>query len=152
MCISMTELNEVPAVASKCAGIARPAEARRAPGPFLGWGPAIFFLRCKLRCLSISVLFALLVLSAPVAHARGDGPSLVALRSVYDEQKRMFDKPLEEKRAEASERYLADLQSLVRYMEQKGDDFGVRPVNKEIVRFKAEKTVPEESAAGTPEL
>ncbi|MDP6523538.1 MAG: hypothetical protein QGH15_04885 [Kiritimatiellia bacterium] len=105
-----------------------------------------------MRCLSISVLFALLVLSAPVAHARGDGPSLVALRSVYDEQKRMFDKPLEEKRAEASERYLADLQSLVRYMEQKGDDFGVRPVNKEIVRFKAEKTVPEESAAGTPEL
>ena len=34
MCIHVTELNEVVIVASKCAGIARPAEARRAPVPF----------------------------------------------------------------------------------------------------------------------
>jgi hypothetical protein len=34
MCINVTELNEVLTVAKECAGIARPAEARRAPGPF----------------------------------------------------------------------------------------------------------------------
>lgn len=98
----------------------------------------------------VRVLFLLLALSFSATNTRG--ASLVALRSVYDGQKRTFDKAVDEKRAEASTRYVADLESLVRYMEKKGDDFGVRPVKTEIVRFEADQTVPKESAVGTPEL
>lgn len=108
-----------------------------------------------MKCVPVSALFVLFVLSplfSPPAHAQGTGPSFDALRGVYERQKGAFEKTLETKLAEASARYLSDLRALAKHMEKTGDDFGVRPVNAEILRFQTEKTVPKNSPIGTPEL
>ena len=107
-----------------------------------------------MRCLSGSVLFGLLIVFglARSAGAQDAAASLAAWRKVYRDQEKAFEKIVETKRADALKRYLSDLRSLVRYMEKTGDDFGLRPVNAELMRFKAEQTVPRESAVGTPEL
>ncbi|MEM7393460.1 MAG: LamG-like jellyroll fold domain-containing protein [Verrucomicrobiota bacterium] len=52
----------------------------------------------------------------------------------------------------ASDGYIKDLKSLARYMEKKGDDFGLRPTQNELKRFMKESSVPAESPLGTPEL
>ena len=80
------------------------------------------------------------------------GASLVALRSIYDRQKAVYDKEFDDKQSKASDAYIADLDSLLRYMTREGDDFGLRPVKAEIARFKIEQSVPEDSPPGTPAL
>jgi hypothetical protein len=100
----------------------------------------------------LTVLIALFLLgSAFFAAAQTDG-SLTSLRAVFEREKREIDAAYEKSGKDVAGRYVEDLKSVIRYMEQSGDEFGVAPAREESARFEREKTIPEKAEAGTPEL
>jgi hypothetical protein len=86
--------------------------------------------------------------AAPAQNADPIG----AGRLEYNREKQAIETALQDSRKAASANYLKDLQTLVRQMEAKGDEFGMRPAKAEIQRFEQSHTVPGSSDVGTPEL
>lgn len=107
-------------------------------------GVSIFGLSKK-RCGAVGLV---LTASAIYAHAAEfDGA-----KRVFEREWREIDANYDAGRKAAVARYREDLQSVLSYMERRGDEFGVRPTKAEIERFDREKTVPVEPDVGAPEL
>jgi len=80
-------------------------------------------------CLRAVCIYGLTV--AGIAHAQG-AEKLDTGRAAYKREKQTIEIALLDSGKAASAAYLKDLQTLVRQMEQAGDDFGVRPAKAEI--------------------
>ena len=73
-------------------------------------------------------------------------------RIEFERGMQAIETALQDEKNAASANYLKDLQTMVRQMEAKGDEFGIRPAKAEIRRFEQSHTVPSSSDVGTPEL
>jgi len=77
---------------------------------------------------------------------------LSARQQIFNREWSKLDKAYEKERLTATEQYSIDLQNVLQYMENRGDEFGARPTKLEIERFAREKNIPDDPEVGTPEL
>ena len=99
----------------------------------------------KTACLGL-IFFA--GLSAPLAHAQT--ATLASLQSMYSNKVTRIEAETQTKRGGATQEYGTDLQATLKAVQKTGDFDGYMLIEKELARFKSEKTVPSSSA--TPQL
>ncbi len=77
---------------------------------------------------------------------------LTGPRNTFEVHKRAMGKAFREKQAAAGDQYIQTLEALITRMENAGDEFGVRPAQAEIKRFRSDRSVPQAPPVGTPEM
>lgn len=98
-------------------------------------------------CLALAV-FALLLPARVIA----DSTELRDARRTFEKEYNKISRDFTQEQQVPLNQYEADLMKVLNFMKKKEDEYGTRPTEQEVERFKKERTVPTEATQGLPKL